>query len=292
MDWEKAVGLFRGALVLQGKSKNTMDSYCRDVAILQKKEISPLECTARDVQVVFRSCRQGGMTSASAARAIASWRAFFQCLQKMDLRLDNPSLGLKAPKKQKTLPKALSLVDAQTLMDTVEQEEGNSLHLRDKAIFELMYSSGLRIMEVQTLDMTSLDLQSGLVRVLGKGNKERIVPVGKVAVAALEGYLLQRKPKEVEEVALFLSADGVRLQIRQIRNRLYQWSEKSGLGRKISPHQLRHSCASHLLQSSGDLRGVQEILGHESVRTTQIYTDVDVQHLKSVLMQAHPRGKK
>ena len=292
MNWNEAKEMFEAGMKLQSKSPNTISAYLRDLSILEKKCSAPLECTAREIQVAFRSSRQGGMTASSAARAISSWKAFFQYLQKMDARLDNPTLGLKAPKKEKALPKALTLVDAQTLLDTVQQAEGDNLHNRDKAIFELMYSSGLRVQEVQDLNVASIDLETGLCRVLGKGNKERIVPVGKVAVAALQAYLLQRTPKDPLEVALFLSEEGERLQVRQIRNRLYLWSQKSGLGKKVSPHQLRHSCASHLLQSSGDLRGVQEILGHESVRSTQIYTDIDVQHLKNVLATTHPRGKK
>jgi integrase/recombinase XerC len=203
---------------------------------------------------------------------------------------ENPCTGLKAPKSVKRLPSALSPDQAVQL---VTMEGDDALTLRDRALFELAYSSGLRVSELAGLDLESVDLATGEVRVWGKGSKERIVPVGAPALAALETWLHKRRAICVRDSsALFVSRSGRRLVARAIQQRLAGWALKRGLARHVHPHMLRHSFASHLLQSSGDLRAVQELLGHASIASTQVYTHLDFQYLAKVYDAAHPRAKK
>src|SRR3982074_2377648 len=198
--------------------------------------------------------------------------------------------GLKAPKAQRRLPSALSPDEAVRL---VAIEGDDALALRDRALLELAYSSGLRVAELSGMNLSMLDLVSGEVRVWGKGSKERIVPVGAPACAALEAWIARRISLPVRDAeALFLSRTGRRLAPRAIQQRLAAWAVKRGLNRHVHPHMLRHSFASHLLQSSGDLRAVRELLGHASIASTQVYAHLDFQHLAKVYDEAHPRAKK
>jgi integrase/recombinase XerC len=203
---------------------------------------------------------------------------------------DNPCSGLKAPKSQRRLPSALSPDEAVQL---VAIEGDDALALRDRALLELAYSSGLRVAELSGMNLSMLDLASGEVRVWGKGSKERIVPVGAPARAALEAWIARRVSFPVRDTeALFLSRTGRRLAPRAIQQRLAAWAIKRGLKRHVHPHMLRHSFASHLLQSSGDLRAVQELLGHASIASTQVYAHLDFQYLAKVYDEAHPRARK
>ena len=163
--------------------------------------------------------------------------------------------------------------------------------IRDKAIIELMYSSALRLSETTSLDISSIDISNKIISIKGKGNKQRYLPVGARALAALNTWISKRKDKVVNNDALFLNKFGYRLSNRSVQLRLNFWSNYTGLTSKISPHTLRHSCATHLLESSGDLRAVQEFLGHEDITTTQIYTNVDFEHLRKVYVKSHPRAK-
>lgn len=224
----------------------------------------------------------------SLARMLSAWRQFCAYLVHEGLMVNNPCLGVKAPKAAQRLPKALSQEKTGTLLNASSDDE---LQVRDKAMFELLYASGLRLTELTQLNLDSIDVQEGLVRVLGKSNKERIIPVGDAALAALAEYLPFRVEKP-DQKALFTSRNGARLGQRQVQNRLVNWSITSGSERRITPHMLRHSFASHILQSSGDLRAVQELLGHANLSTTQIYTSLDFDHLSKVYDDAHPRAKK
>jgi integrase/recombinase XerC len=204
---------------------------------------------------------------------------------------NNPCVGMRPPKSAKTLPQALSVDQATRLVDIPADDD--ALALRDHAILELFYSSGLRLAELVTLNLDGLDLGEATVTVTGKGNKTRIVPVGAHAIAAIRAWLPQRAIlKAEEEQALFVGRNGKRLTPRAIQYRLKTWAIKQGIAGSVHPHVLRHSFATHVLQSSGDLRAVQEMLGHANISTTQVYTHLDFQHLAKVYDQAHPRARK
>ncbi|MBS4097898.1 MAG: tyrosine recombinase XerC [Sulfuricella sp.] len=233
-----------------------------------------------------------GLSGKSLARRLSAWRGFFHYLTLRRGFAHNPCIGLRAPKSPKNLPQALSTDEACHLM---EVEDDDALAARDKAMLELFYSSGLRLAELVRLDWhpDQLDLQTAIVRLTGKGNKSREVPVGSHAVAALRKWLefraLLAKPGEP---ALFVGKNGQRLTPRAIQYRIEGWAKKLGITAHVHPHMLRHSFASHVLQSSGDLRAVQEMLGHANISTTQIYTHLDFQRLAEVYDKAHPRARK
>jgi integrase/recombinase XerC len=225
----------------------------------------------------------------SIARKLSTLRTFFRYLVREGLLPSNPAEGLSTPKLNRYLPKTLSVDEAQALM---ERGYGNSLlDLRDRAIVELFYSSGLRISELTSLDVGSLDLREKLVRVVGKGRKERILPVGRKSHEAISAYL-EGRGMPGEEEPLFLNARGGRLTPRSVQRNLKTRLIKAGVMKDISPHALRHSFATHLLDGGADLRAIQELLGHASLSTTQKYTQVSVDQLMSVYDKAHPRSKK
>jgi integrase/recombinase XerC len=222
---------------------------------------------------------------------LSAWRAFFRYLAETDAHFKrDPAAGLRAPKAAKRLPSALSPDEAARL---VEVEGEDRLSLRDRAMCELFYSSGLRLSELAGLKLGALDFAQGEVRVWGKGAKERIVPLGRAAQEALKAWLAERAALPGAEAgALFPGRQGQALSVRAIQTRLAALARKQGLAQHVHPHMLRHSFASHVLQSSGDLRAVQEMLGHASIASTQIYTHLDFQHLAKAYDAAHPRAKK
>jgi len=234
----------------------------------------------------------------SIARTLSAWRSYYAWLARRGTIALNPADGLRAPKRPRSLPKALGIDQAAALLDgNGASEEASAaagpLLTRDAAMFELFYSSGLRLSELVSLDWPGgLDLASGEVTITGKRQKTRTVPVGDKALSALQAWLDER-PALVREgqPALFLGRNGTRLTPRQVANRLDQWAQRQGVGVHVHPHMLRHSFASHVLQSSGDLRAVQEMLGHASISATQIYTHLDFQHLAKIYDSAHPRAK-
>ena len=222
---------------------------------------------------------------------LSSWRAFYRYLQEHDATIkDNPCIGLKPPRSARKLPAVLSPDEAVRL---VQIEGTDMLALRDRALFELAYSSGLRLAELAGLDLDRIDLEHGEVRVWGKGAKERIVPMGAAARAAIRAWLPARAalPRQ-DPQALFLGRSGARISPRAIERRLADWAVRQGLMQHVHPHMLRHSFASHVLQSSGDLRAVQEMLGHASIASTQVYTHLDFQYLAQAYDRAHPRAKR
>lgn len=225
----------------------------------------------------------------SIARKLSTLRTFFRYLVRQGHLAGNPAEGLSTPKLNHYLPKTLSVDEAAALM---ERGYSNTLlDLRDRAIVELFYSSGLRVSELTGLDVGSIDLREKLVRVLGKGRKERIVPIGRKAQEALLAYLEER-PGSADEGPLFLNARGGRLTPRSVQRNLKIRLIKSGVIKDISPHALRHSFATHLLDGGADLRAIQELLGHASLSTTQKYTQVSVDQLMAVYDKAHPRSRK
>jgi integrase/recombinase XerC len=278
---------------LATKPAHTRDAYLHDVATLRALAgEAPLAglCPV-DLRRFLATLHGRGISGRSLARMLSGWRAFFRFAMDRDRSFrDDPCGGLKAPKAQRRLPSALSPDEAVQL---VAIEGDDALALRDRALLELAYSSGLRVAELSGMNLSMLDLSSGEVRVWGKGSKERIVPVGAPARTALEAWIAKRISLPVRDAeALFLSRTGWRLGPRAIQQRLAAWAVKRGLRRHVHPHMLRHSFASHLLQSSGDLRAVQELLGHASIASTQVYAHLDFQHLAKVYDEAHPRAKK
>ena len=280
-------------LSLAGRPPHTRNAYVRDVAQLfaMAGETPPQRLT-RPVLMRFVATLHGrGLSGRSLARMLSAWRAFYRFLIERDRSLtDDPCAGIRPPKSPKRLPSALSPDEAARL---VEIDGDDALSLRDRALFELAYSSGLRLSELASVGIDACDLDSGEIRVLGKGSKERIVPVGRAARDAIARWLKARSAHVAPgEAALFVGRHGRRLTPRAIERRLAQWALRQGLSRHVHPHMLRHSFASHVLQSSGDLRAVQEMLGHASIASTQVYTHLDFQALAKVYDAAHPRAKR
>jgi integrase/recombinase XerC len=281
------------AQYLATRPAHTRKAYARDVAQLfvLAKGTPPHALTRAQLSRFLATLHGRGLSGRSLARMLSAWRAFFRFLLEHDRTLrEDPSAGLKAPKSPRRLPSALTPDEAARL---VAIEGDDDLALRDRALFELAYSSGLRLSELAGLDIDGVDRAAREVRVWGKGSKERIVPVGAPAVRALEAWLAARAPVAAPgERALFVGAHGRRLSPRSIERRLAMWAIRRGLARHVHPHMLRHSFASHVLQSSGDLRAVQEMLGHASIASTQVYTHLDFQALAKVYDAAHPRARR
>ncbi len=231
-----------------------------------------------------------GRSGHTIQRRLSALRTFCEyLLREGDLR-NNPAIGVRAPKTGRPLPQVL---DADQLNHLLECDVATPLLIRDRALFELMYSSGLRLSESVSLDLRDLNLRGGVVRVTGKGHKTRVTPVGKKAREALQQWLKIRPALALQnQKALFVGRHGKRFSARAVQKRLDAWAKKRGIERKVHPHMLRHSFASHLLESSGDLRAVQELLGHSDISTTQIYTHLDFQHLAQVYDKTHPRARK
>jgi integrase/recombinase XerC len=284
-------------------SPHTLSNYERDLRRLQTLagNASPAELTALDLRRFVGRLHASGLSGRSIARSLSAWRGLLRWLARRGVLDANVAEGLHAPKHPKRLPDALSVDEAFRLLNpvaTAETPNSNAereqvLQCRDQAIFELFYSSGIRLSELVGLDMDCLtDLRQGEVRVLGKRNKTRVVPVGRTAQTAVERWLNVRAQllKTEDEPALFLGQQGKRIAPRTIQLRLNRHGQQQGLPQRIHPHQLRHSFATHMLQGSGDLRAVQEMLGHASIASTQVYTHLDFQHLAQVYDQAHPRA--
>ena len=275
-------------------SPHTSSNYCRDVACLF--DLTPgLALERFQTHAVRRAVAQlhaRGLSGRSLARMISSWRGFFSWLGRHRGLAANPCAGVRAPRSAKTLPKALSPDAASQLLDPAPE---GALEVRDKAMFELCYSSGLRLAELVSLDLEAVAgaVRDGEVTVTGKGRKTRTVPVGSKAVQALVAWLEARPGLAAQATrALFVSSRGTRISPRMVQMRLARWAAKCGMGSNVHPHVLRHSFATHVLQSSGDLRAVQEMLGHSSISSTQVYTHLDFQYLAKAYDAAHPRAKK
>jgi len=231
-----------------------------------------------------------GLGGRSCQRMLSSLRSFFSYLLRHKMISNNPAQGLRAPKSPRKLPQ---LLDVDQVNGLLTMGTTGVLALRDCAIMELIYSSGLRLAETVALDIAGIDSDDRTVTVLGKGNKMRVVPVGTQALDAVQGWLKRRGELAAEgEKALFVSTRGSRLTHRAVQARIKKWSIQQGVSIDVHPHMLRHSFASHMLESSHDLRAVQELLGHADISTTQIYTHVDFQYLANVYDQAHPRARK
>jgi integrase/recombinase XerC len=292
-----AVAAYLAELAEQRRlSPHTVSNYRRDlVRLLNLAGEMPLaELQVHHIRRFAAQLHGQGLSGRSLARLLSAWRGFFNWLGRGDVVRANPCEGVRSPKSPKHLPNALSVDETSRLLQPTD--DGDPLLLaRDTAMFELFYSSGLRLAELAALDCVALDsaLNEGEVRVLGKRNKARLVPVGRKAREALAAWAALRDSLAgAEEPALFVSRRGGRISHRMIQLRLAQLALQLGLPRHVHPHMLRHSFASHVLQSSGDLRAVQEMLGHASIASTQVYTHLDFQHLAKVYDAAHPRAKR
>ncbi|KUJ73061.1 recombinase XerC [Thiomicrospira sp. WB1] len=313
---------FEALSVRKGQSALTRQNYARDVSAFvwffltyhgQTRSQAPSEKTlsqnnqawllqsfekwadvqASDVQAFLAERMSQGISARTVARQLSALRSFYRFLLEQGQVSHNPAADVKAPKQPKPLPKSLDVDRTSQLLD---QPLETWQDVRNQAIFELLYSSGLRLAECAALDVRQgLDkLREGWLEVIaGKGNKDRLVPVGEKAQAALTDWLsIRSEHSAADETALFVNRQGRRLSARAIQQQLKQRAQKAGLPMSVSPHRLRHACATHVLESSGDLRAVQDLLGHANLSTTQIYTHLDMQHLAQVYDQTHPRSKK
>ena len=278
------------------QSPHTVSNYRRDLkrllALAGETDVGALQVF--QIRRFVAQLHAQGLSGRSLARMLSAWRGFFGWLGQRNLVTANPCDGVRPPKSPKLLPKALSVDEAAALL-MPEGDDDPALAARDVAIFELFYSSGLRLAELAALNVDALEgmLHEGEVRVLGKRSKARIVPVGAKAREALVAWAgLREQLAALDETALFVSRRGARLSHRAIQDRLGRHALRAGLPFHVHPHMLRHSFASHVLQSSGDLRAVQEMLGHASIASTQVYTHLDFQHLAKVYDTAHPRAKR
>jgi integrase/recombinase XerC len=300
--------------VVRQMSKNTLEAYQRDIHVLLKKleegSFKVTELNSDQVRVWAARLHAQGSSPRSIARILSAWRGFYTWLaNQKGLIQSNPLDDVRPPKRTKPLPKALSVESAISLVEQSSQESIQAdvfLRARDRAIVELLYSSGLRLSELLGIDVAPLeskdyqsagwiDFDLSEVMVLGKGNKRRTVPVGSAAISAIKEWLVVRaanaKEANVLGQPLFINKQGRRVSARTIQKHLAALALKAGLPTHVHPHMLRHTFASHVLQSSGDLRAVQEMLGHASISSTQIYTALDFQHLAQAYDQAHPRAK-
>lgn len=275
-------------------SAHTAAGYGRDLQLFgefcaQRRIDDVTQVHGADVRQWIGYLRQHGLQPKSIQRALSALRSFYKSLFQQGVVKHNPVTGISAPKTPRRLPVALDADQTQQLLQS-DGNEDDWLLLRDQAMMELFYSSGLRLAELAAMDIGDIDFGEGFVTVTGKGNKTRKVPLGSIASTALQAWLAQRALLNTDGDALFISNRGRRISHRNIQSRLAQHALARGVPQHVHPHMLRHAFASHLLESSGDLRAVQEMLGHANLSTTQIYTHLDFQHLAKVYDKAHPRA--
>ncbi len=295
MTSDKQLNLFIAYLSNEKRySEHTINAYQHDILqytnwLETQHQLSFNDSRPSHIRQYSAYQHRQGLSGKSLQRKLSSLRSYFNYLLKNSLILNNPALDIRPPKGAKKLPDTL---DFELIQRLLKLPEDSPIAIRDKAIMELLYSSGLRLAELTSLNIDDL-LSDNTVEVIGKGNKSRKVPVGSKAQIALQKWLAIRSAStSATEMALFTSNRGTRLSVRSIQQRLIHWQKKLGIEQHIHPHKFRHSFASHLLESSGDLRAVQELLGHADISTTQIYTHLDFQHLAKVYDQTHPRATK
>ncbi len=276
-------------------SPHTLSNYQRDLQrikawCLTQNIVAWADLTQPHVRSFIAMRHRQGISGKSLQRELSSLRTLFRYLQREKQAENNPAQGVRPPKSQRKLP---SVLDADQLGCLLDQPSDEPLTVRDLAMMELFYSSGLRLSELVSLNLTNIDLVDAIVEVTGKGDKTRRVPVGEKARQSLERWLIVRAGMvSPDESALFISQRGKRISPRTVQQRVHKLTQERGVPTDVHPHMLRHSFASHLLESSGDLRAVQELLGHADISTTQIYTHLDFQHLAKVYDKAHPRARR
>jgi len=274
-------------------SPHTVKNYQIDLRVffdfLKQKPVS--EITYLDIRAFLADLKMQGFSKSTMSRKLACVRSFFKFLARENVLTGNPASGIATPKRDKRLPSFLNDDEILKLLEAPSKSTWEER--RDKAILETLYSSGLRVSELVGLNHEDLDIGGGLVRIRGKGKKERIVPVGRMALEAIQTYIQKRSPKPCNEPIkkpLYINRLGSRLTDRSIRRVILKYTKRIALNKEVSPHMLRHSFATHLLDRGADLRSVQELLGHENLSTTQIYTHVTTKRLKEAYDQAHPRA--
>ncbi len=277
-------------------SNHTVINYRRDLSrfltFCQEFELTDWNSIkASNIRQFVAYLHRQELASKSIQRYLSAVRSFYRYMLREGLVESNPAQSVQAPKAEKRLPATLDVDQMTALLEHTSSD--SFISSRDRAMMEVFYSSGLRLAELASLDIRDIDFGDLLVYVTGKGSKSRVVPVGKQAINAINAWLEMREQQGFfEQKALFLSKQGKRLGVRSIQQRLKFWGKQHGVSDKVHPHRLRHAFASHMLEASGDLRAVQELLGHADLSTTQIYTHVDFQHLANVYDSAHPRAKK
>ena len=293
--WADALALFQADLRRRGAAEKTRRAYAIDLGQLaawaSAQRLAPEAMTTKDLRRYAAHIGSSRPAAATVARKLAAQRAFFRVLREHGRIAQNPADLIPSPKKPGKLPRTLRPSEVAALLDRIPA--ATPLEVRDRALFELAYACGLRAEELVTLDVGSLDFDGEEVRVEGKGSKTRFVPVGEAALRALARYLERARPALAAGdglPALFLSKSGRRLSTSDVRRRLRVWERQAAAQGGISPHSLRHSFATHLLEGGADLRAIQELLGHSSLSTTQIYTRVDSARLKTAYARSHPRA--
>ncbi|MGE9553240.1 tyrosine recombinase XerC [Erwinia amylovora] len=287
-------GFLRYLKVERQLSPLTQTNYQRQLAacilLLDEMKLSSWEkLDAAQVRSLAARSRRAGLKPASLALRLSALRSFLDWQISQGVLKANPARGVTTPRAPRHLPKNIDVDEVDRLL---EIDLNDPLAVRDRAMLEIMYGAGLRLSELVGIDTGHLDMTSGEVWVIGKGSKERRLPVGRTALLWLEHWLDMRELFAPEDDAVFLSKQGKRISARNVQKRFAEWGVKQGVSSHIHPHKLRHSFATHMLESSGDLRAVQELLGHANLSTTQIYTHLDFQHLASVYDAAHPRAKR
>jgi integrase/recombinase XerC/integrase/recombinase XerD len=298
--WDAALRAFDADLARRGAAEKTRRAYGLDLgqfaAWAHGRGIDPESVDARALRRFAAVLSEGGNAPSTVARKLASLRAFFRSLAAEGRIEHNPAELVSAPKRPSRLPRTLKPDEVSALLDGIPA--ATALELRDRALFELAYSSGLRAEELVRLDVGAVDFDAEEVRVEGKGSKTRLIPAGEPALRAVSAYVERARPalaapvteREQSEAALFLSKSGRRLSTSDVRRRLRVWARRATLSGTVSPHWLRHSFATHLLEGGADLRAIQELLGHASLSTTQVYTRVESARLISAYLRSHPRA--
>jgi tyrosine recombinase XerC len=293
--WEQALSGYGRDLKTRGASRSTLRAYRADLRELAawatRRRSEPGALAYRDLRSYAAVLSERGLAKASVARKLAAARSFHRHLVSAGRAQENPAELLPTPKREARLPRVLAPDEVASLLDRIPAR--TPLEIRDRALFEVTYSCGLRAQEVVGLDVGDVDHDAETVRVTGKGRKTRVVPIGEPAQRALRRYLERARPalpSPAGEGALFLSVRGRRLAQSDVRRRLSKWVREAALAGRLSPHTLRHSFATHLLEGGADLRSIQELLGHSSVSTTQVYTRVEPSRLRREYARAHPRA--
>jgi site-specific recombinase XerD len=293
--WRRALALLDSDLRRRGAAEKTRRAYGIDIGQFavwcSRQDVAPEEVTPRTLRRYAATLSDRRHQAATVARKLAALRGFYRALREHGTIAHNPAELVPSPKRPRHLPRVLRPDEMAAVLDRIPAS--TPLELRDRALFELAYSSGLRAEEIVTLDLTSVDFDAEELRVEGKGSKTRILPVGEPACRALARYLERARPALAGgdgELALFLSKSGRRLSTSDVRRRLRVWTRQAAVQGGVSPHTLRHSFATHLLEGGADLRAIQELLGHASISTTQIYTRVESARLKSAYAKSHPRA--
>lgn len=276
----------------RGLSPRTRSAYARDLALFSadtgQPDAGPDSINEHDIRRFIAALHRRGLGARSIQRVLSAVRGYYRWLIREGYSRHNPAAAVRAPKAPRKLPKTL---DADAVARLLDFRADTPLAIRDKAIMELFYSSGLRLSELAALRWDQVDMAGGFITVTGKGRKTRMAPIGSYAVRALEAWRRVRGNfASFEEPCVFVSQRGAPISARAIQSRIRHWARKQGIPQQVHPHLLRHSFASHMLESSGDLRAVQELLGHADIATTQVYTHLDFQHLAKVYDKAHPRA--